>query len=64
MIDQELEEGIRSVAAPLHDRRGRTMAAVNVGTHAARVTLKGLRGTILPDLLSTARSIESQLAKR
>ena len=64
LIDQELEEGIRSVAAPLRDRRGRTLAAINVGTHAARVTLKELRGVILPDLLSTARSIESQLAKR
>lgn len=64
LIDQELEEGIRSVAAPLRDRRGRTLAAVNVGTHAARVTLKELRGVILPDLLGTARSIERQLAKR
>lgn len=64
LLDQELEEGIRSVAAPLRDRRGRTLAAVNVGTHAARVTLKELRGVILPDLLSTARSIETQLAKR
>ena len=59
LIDQELEEGIRSVAAPLCDRRGRTFAAVNVGTHAARVTFKELRGVILPDLLATARSIES-----
>ena len=64
LIDQELEEGIRSVAAPLRDRRGRTLAAINVGTHAARVTLKELRGVILPDLLATARSIEAQLAKR
>jgi IclR family transcriptional regulator, pca regulon regulatory protein len=64
LIDQELEMGIRSVAAPLRDRRGRTLAAINVGTHAARVTLKELRGVILPDLLDTARSIESQLAKR
>lgn len=64
LIDQELEEGIRSVAAPLRDRRGRTLAAINVGTHAARVTLKELRGVILPALLSTAASIETQLAKR
>lgn len=63
-VDQELEEGIRSIAAPLRDRRGRTLAAINVGTHAARVTLKELRGVILPDLLATARSIETQLAKR
>ena len=64
LVDQELEEGIRSVAAPLRDRRGRTLAAINVGTHAARVTLKELRGVILPALLETARSIDSQLAKR
>jgi IclR family transcriptional regulator, pca regulon regulatory protein len=64
LVDQELEEGIRSVAAPLRDRRGRTLAAINVGTHAARVTLKELRGAILPALLETARSIDSQLAKR
>ncbi|HSB86640.1 MAG TPA: IclR family transcriptional regulator C-terminal domain-containing protein, partial [Ilumatobacteraceae bacterium] len=64
LLDQELEEGIRSVAAPLRDRRGRTLAAINVGTHAARVTLKELRGVILPELLATARAIESQLAKR
>jgi IclR family transcriptional regulator, pca regulon regulatory protein len=64
LIDQELEVGIRSVAAPLRDRRGRTLAAINVGTHAARVTLKELRGIILPALLATATSIESQLAKR
>ncbi len=64
LIDQELEVGIRSVAAPLRDRRGRTLAAINVGTHAARVTLKELRGVILPNLLTTACSIESQLAKR
>ncbi|HEY0520561.1 MAG TPA: IclR family transcriptional regulator C-terminal domain-containing protein [Ilumatobacteraceae bacterium] len=64
LIDQELEMGIRSVAAPLRDRRGRTLAAINVGTHAARVTLKELRTVILPDLLSTARSIDAQLAKR
>lgn len=64
LVDQELEEGVRSVAAPLRDRRGRTLAAINVGTHAARVTLKELRAVILPELIVTARSIESQLAKR
>jgi len=64
LVDQELELGILSVAAPLRDRQGRTLAAINVGTHAARVTLKELRSVILPQLISTARSIESQLAKR
>ncbi|MBU6316053.1 MAG: helix-turn-helix domain-containing protein [Acidobacteria bacterium] len=64
LLDQELEEGIRSVAAPLHDRRGRVVAAINVGTHASRVTLKQLRGEILPRLLDTARAIDARLRTR
>lgn len=64
LLDQELEEGIRSVAAPLHDRRGRVIASINVGTHASRVTLRQLRSEILPALLATARSIDAQLGKR
>ena len=64
LVDQELEEGIRSVAAPLHDRRGRVVASINVGTHASRVTLRQLRAEILPALLSTARTIEARLGKR
>lgn len=64
LLDQELEEGIRSVAAPLRDRRGRVVASINVGTHASRVTLKELRGDILPALLDTARQIEDRLGRR
>ncbi|MEN9507003.1 MAG: hypothetical protein RI958_2929 [Actinomycetota bacterium] len=64
LVDQELEEGIRSVAAPLHDRGGRVVAAINVGTHASRVTLKELRGEILPLLLETARAIDERLRRR
>jgi IclR family pca regulon transcriptional regulator len=64
LVDQELETGIRSVAAPLRDRRGRVLAGMNVSTHAGRVTLKELRGDILPLLLATAADINAQLAKR
>lgn len=64
LVDQELEEGIRSVAAPLLDRSGRVLAGMNVSTHAGRVTLKELRGEILPLLLETAAEISDRLAKR
>ena len=64
LLDQELEEGVRSVAAPLRDRLGRTIAALNCSTHAGRVTLSELRNNILPELLSTAEQINEQLAKR
>jgi IclR family transcriptional regulator, pca regulon regulatory protein len=64
LVDQELEEGVRSIAAPLRDRTGRVLAGMNVSTHAGRVTLKELRGEILPRLLDTAAQINAQLAKR
>lgn len=48
LVDQELEEGIRSVAAPVHDRTGRVVAAVNVSSQAGRRTLDAMRSDLLP----------------
>jgi IclR family pca regulon transcriptional regulator len=62
MVDQELEEGLRSIAAPIRDRSGRTVAAVNVSTHASRTTLQAAARTLLPPLLATATKIEADLA--
>lgn len=64
LVDQELEEGVRSVAAPLRDRSGRAVAALNVSSHAGRVKLATLRDEFLPDLLDTARRISDRLARR
>ena len=59
--DQELEEGLRSLAAPIHDSEGRVIAAVNVSAHASRRTPEGLVTDLLPPLLATARQIEHDL---
>jgi IclR family transcriptional regulator, pca regulon regulatory protein len=64
IVDRELEDALRSVAVPLRDRRGRAVAALNVGTHAGRVGLRELRATILPELQATATAINAQLAQR
>ncbi len=64
LLDQELEDGIRSIAVPLRDGRGRTLAALNIGTHAARVTLRELRNDFLPALQRCALDINAQLARR
>src|SRR5699024_6321069 len=53
LVDQELEEGLRSVAAPVRDRDGGVVAAVNVSTHAGRVSRDTVRTGILPELLDT-----------
>ena len=64
LVDQELEDGVRSVAAPLRDRAGRAIAAINVSTHAGRVSLDELRGPILDALLETVDAINVRLGKR
>jgi len=61
MVDQEVEVGVRSVAAPIVDRSGRTVAAVNVSSHASRVNLKDMRARHLPLLLEAARRISAAL---
>jgi len=63
VVDQELELGLRSIAAPLRDCTGRVFAAVNVSTATARVTLDRLRRNHLPALLRTAATIGSDLAR-
>src|SRR5215471_8982176 len=62
LVDQELEEGVRSIAAPVRDADGRAIAAVNISTHAGRRTLDGIVGDLLSPLLATAERIERDLA--
>ena len=62
LIDQELEDGVRSVAVPIQDAQGRVLAAINVSTHATRVTLPTLRDDFLPQLSACAREIDEDLA--
>jgi IclR family transcriptional regulator, pca regulon regulatory protein len=61
LVDQELEEGLRSVAVPIRDRDGAVVAAVNVSAHASRASKDVVRKTLLPPLLETASRIEADL---
>jgi IclR family pca regulon transcriptional regulator len=61
LVDQELEEGLRSIAAPIRDGDGRVVAAVNLSAHASRGTVESMRTGMLPALLETAAAIEEDL---
>ena len=61
LVDQELEEGLRSVAAPVRDSAGTVIAAVNVSTHAGRRSLEDIITELLPPLLATTGRIERDL---
>jgi IclR family transcriptional regulator, pca regulon regulatory protein len=61
IVDQELEEGLRAIAAPIRDRSGRVVAAINVSTHSSRTSLGQMRRDLLPPLLATAAHIAGDL---
>jgi IclR family pca regulon transcriptional regulator len=62
VTDQDLALGIRSVAAPIRNGHGRTIAAVNVNAHAAETSIEHLVETNLPLLLQTAGAISADWA--
>ncbi len=60
--DERLSLGIRSIAAPVRDASGRTVAAVNVTVHAAETSVRELKHRHLPRLLETAANITAEWA--
>jgi IclR family pca regulon transcriptional regulator len=61
LVDQELEDGVRSIAVPVHDSAGRVVAAVNTSAHATRVPLTTLQKIFLPKLRDCAAAIDAEL---
>ena len=57
MSDEQLSVGVRSIAAPVRDPDGRTIAAMNVTVHAAETPIDHLVGVYLPLLLETAEAV-------
>ena len=61
LVNQELEEGLISIAAPIVDRAGRTVAALNISGQANRTSAKVMQDSMLPALLAAAREISRLL---
>lgn len=62
LVNQELEEGLVSMAAPLVNHAGRIVAALNISGQANRTTARVMQETMLPQLLGAAKSISRLLA--
>jgi IclR family pca regulon transcriptional regulator len=62
LVDQELEDGLRSIAAPIRDPAGAVVAAINLSTHASRRNPQAMRAELLPPLRDAAAAIERDLA--
>lgn len=62
VVEQELEEGLRAIAAPVRDRRGRVVAAVNVSSHdSGRSLQRQDLPSAAPALLRTTARIGLEL---
>jgi IclR family pca regulon transcriptional regulator len=59
--DAEWEPGLRSIAAPVHNRDGRVAAAVCVLSVQPATSLAAMERDYLPDLLATATTISREL---
>jgi IclR family transcriptional regulator, pca regulon regulatory protein len=62
LVDQELEEGLISVAAPLVSRSGRTVAAINISGQANRTDVAAMERRFVPALLQRAGMISARIA--
>ena len=62
LVNQELEEGLVSMAAPITDRAGQTVAALNISGQANRTSAKVMQETMLPPLLAAAQAISQRLS--
>ena len=61
LVNQELEEGLVSMAAPITNRAGQTVAALNISGQANRTSAKTMQETMLPQLLAAAQAISRML---
>ena len=61
LLNQELEEGLTSVAAPIRNASGQVVAAMNISGQANRTTPEIMQGELLPQLLQAAGRVSGML---
>ena len=57
IVDEELEQGLRSIAVPVFDRAGQAVGAINLSGHTTRTTRNEMREKFLPELRRIAQRI-------
>lgn len=62
LVDQELEEGLRSIAAPIRDGSGQVVAGLNISAPLRRGSSEQIVSELLPHLRKTAERISEDLA--
>ena len=62
LVNQELEEGLIALAAPIRNGQGRTVAALNISGQANRTSARAMQDSMLPALLAAAEKISGLLS--
>ncbi|WP_169333681.1 IclR family transcriptional regulator domain-containing protein [Nocardia higoensis] len=61
LVDQEVEVGVRTIAVPIRDGRGKVIAGMNVAVHTARVSIEQLESEFLQRLQRAREDVETCL---
>jgi IclR family pca regulon transcriptional regulator len=59
--DEEIELGLRSIAVPILDTSGQTVASMSIAASTSRRTLENMLETLLPELESVRRMLTTML---
>ncbi|HEX2547312.1 MAG TPA: IclR family transcriptional regulator C-terminal domain-containing protein [Ramlibacter sp.] len=62
LVNQELEEGLVSIAAPVVNRAGKTIAALNISGQANRTPARQMQEAMVPALREAAAEVSRRLA--
>ena len=61
VVDQELEDGLRSVAVPVRGVGGEVVAALNTGAQSIRIPVEEIENRVLHHLLAAAANLSKAL---
>jgi IclR family pca regulon transcriptional regulator len=61
--DGELEMGVRSMAVPVVDRDGKTVAGLSISVRAERMSFSEFRAAMLPSLMTARDSLAARLVR-
>jgi IclR family pca regulon transcriptional regulator len=61
LVEEELEDGLLSIAVPIYGYNNKLIAAINIGSHGSYKDISYLKETVLPILLKAGQDITKSI---
>ncbi len=61
MVEEEIEDGLMSIAVPIYNRDNKMIGAMNIGSHLSYKNTKTLKESVLPLLLEAAKETSNAI---